>query len=222
MGKKKDRNFLVTVWDASGIELDAPINYIVSAKDEQEAESIVKETDEDEFQNHFISIQPLADIERLSRKVLSVQQVMDTISDHGRFEESAKLFEQMILDKKINYVKWMEIFIPYGRYLEQEQLVQPVPSLDKLWSKAITSSKTKIFAKMILEFLPSNKKPFRHTDQIYEIIIRRNGEPKPTIVFRHLGTSDPKAYHFVEFLVEVKKAITDLPLRIEQLMMQAM
>ena len=222
MSKKKDQNFLVTVWDASGIYLDAPMNYIIMAKDEQEAEAILKETDPDEFQNYYIVVEPLTNIKRLSRKVLSVQEVMDTISDHGRFEESAKLLEKMILDKKINYVKWMEIFIPYGRYLEQKQLVQPVPSLDKLWSEAITSNRTKIFTKMVLEFLPSNKKPFRHTDQIYEIIIRRNGEPKPKILFRHLGTSDPKSYHFVEFLVEVKKAIADLPLRLEQLMMQAM
>ncbi len=222
MSKEKDQNFLVTVWDASGMYLDAPMNYIIMAKDEQEAEELLKETDPDEFQNYYIVVEPLTNIKRLSRKVLSVQEIMNTISDHGRFEESAKLLEGMILDKKINYVKWMEIFIPYGRYLEQKQLIEPVPSLDNLWAKAISSNRTQIFTKMILEFLPSNKKPFRHTDQIYEIIIRRNGEPEPKIVFRHLGTSDPKAYDFVEFLVELKKAIADLPLRLEQLMMSAM
>ena len=67
MSKKKDQNFLVTVWDASGIYLDAPMNYIIMAKDEQEAEAILKETDPDEFQNYYIVVEPLTNIKRLSR-----------------------------------------------------------------------------------------------------------------------------------------------------------
>ena len=219
---EKKRNYLVTFYDTHQTMIKEPVSYIAKAENKNEAYELAVVTllslglDENIIRLVPNIITRLSEVKRLDKKELTIQEAMGIISDPVNFEKSVQLFEKMMLNRKLNYNALLSLIAPYGEYSVNKGILEPDIQISSLWSTAIKSSDryTK-FCKLIFKYLPKNKSPFKHKDQIYEIWVSKN------ITFLHLNGNSEK-YSFVELMIELKKIIPDLPMRLETVMIEAM
>ena len=223
----KKHNFLVVYVDNKGIELFCGVDtYIVNAVNEDEVHEILDEFEGDK-EGYSRIIQPLSKVKRLSKKELSVRQVMEMISNPEHFAESVKLLETMILDGKINYNVLKLVLSPYFEIIEKQKLVENIKSNETMWKNALMGPQDKKAFRIVLRYLPKNKKPFKHSSQTYDLWIEKEGpfkDLKKKIIFKiyNNGSSQTGIYSMCQFFEEMRKIIPDLPARIEQRIIEIM
>lgn len=226
--KEKDLNFLVTYSDpfTAGTK-----SYIVKAKDKKEVEEILKENDSQEHEVYSsCEIKLLSSVERLSRKELSIRQVMEMISNPEHFSESVKLLEKMLVDNKMHYDVLRLILSPYLEFVEKQKIIDPVKTNKTLWMDALTSVQDKRALRIVLQYLPKNKKPFSHQSQTYDIWVEKEGSFKDLtkkLTFKRLKHINGSliqngTYTMCQLFTEMRKIIPDLPTRIEQRIIEIM
>jgi hypothetical protein len=220
MPKSKDINCLVTFYDPNALK--QPINYIVKGKDLDDIYNlaIIEFESEPNIDKNFSRLIPhtiirLSDVKRINEKKISVKQAMKMISNPEHFVESVKLFQKMIFESKLNYSAISKALSPYSEFVNNGKMVKPVPPLSTKWKEAISDTTNSKFCKLVLSYYPKNKPPFKHKEQVYMLWVTRNPNQ---IELQHIESK----HTFIEFFVELRKIIPDLPARLEQIIIEAM
>ena len=225
MKEKKLRNFLVNVLTCEGLSLEKIDNFIVKATDEDDVRGIM-EKEGISYENIF-KIERLSGVKRINREELTVRKAMEMISDPAHFAEGVKLFESMMVAGKLNYKSLATVLSPYCEIIQEKKLVQSVKNNDTKWVLALEGPQDKAAFKIVFQYVPKNKRPFKSESQIYELWIEKSGDFKnltKRITFKevHNNGHQSQKHSIVEMFKEMRKIIPDLPARIEQCIIQAM
>ena len=218
---KKLPNFLVTVVYLN----EQVLPYIVRAESDTDALEIAKDlfkSTNDNPNNYSWDAIKLSTVKRLSRKDLSIKEVMAMISDPNQFRQAVEMFIGMVIKRQISIKSIKTILGPYAEFVEPKPVVERMPKPQSYiifnWDNSTKIKNGSKIGRFVLQFIPPNKAPFKYEKQEYDFwfINSDNGE----IILEHIDTKN--RHNIIDFVIAMRKAIPDLPTRIETTIIQSL
>ena len=216
----KKRKYLVNALEIGGLEFNI-INKIVESDDCDKALDIAVKVIEEEFPDRvfkYICVK-LSDIERISKKDLTIREIMKTTYSEKNLRSTIKMFEEMLI-KGLSLNTLGNLFSPYLMIYDHN--LQEFSLGKKFDPNQLSNKVTYKIVEIGFRYLPKKVKPFGLEIQNYELHGQRKGHLKNnnfSLFVKHQEDKS-KQWNFVDFVIELCVNIPDVPVRIETIVIE--